>query len=60
VGRESDPFLGEEVGRKRIDFPGARSGIDVGVKAVAEIAPVPIAVIGGVIASMAARPRRDR
>ncbi|WP_156400335.1 hypothetical protein [Caulobacter sp. Root655] len=52
MDRESDPFLGEEVGRKPVDFSGASSGIDVGINALAEAAPIPIAVIGGVIAGV--------
>jgi len=52
VDRESDPFLGEEVGRKPGDFSGASSGIDVGINALVEAAPIPVAVIGGAIASV--------
>lgn len=49
MDRERDPFLGETVGGKRKDSAGADAGIEAGLGVLAEVAPLPVAVIGGVI-----------
>lgn len=44
-----DPFLGETVGRKRGDPAWTDAGIEAGFSVLSEVAPLPMAVIGGVI-----------
>jgi hypothetical protein len=49
LDREPDPFLGETVGGKRRESSHADAGIEAGLSVLAEVAPLPAAVIGGVV-----------
>lgn len=53
MDRRPDPFLGETVGGKRktssAKDAGLETGVEAGLNVLAEAAPVPVAVIGGLI-----------